>query len=558
VRGGTRTALTWTPDGQALVFVGRRRGVQQLHVRRLDAAEARPLAGTENAQAPAVSPDGQWVAFWADGSIKKVSLGGGPVVDLASGTAYPPAGLAWGTAGGLFFSADDRRIWRIPPTGAPAAVTTPGDAEVRHCLPYPLPGEQVLLYTVRKRSRSWGDEEIVAQTLATGARKTLLVDAADARYVPTGHLVFLRRGVLYAVPFDAERVRIVGKEMPVLDTVAQALTAGNSNDVTGAGQFAVAATGTLAWVAGPVEPYPEGTLVTIDRHGQIVPLPARAWNYGPTVRLSPDGRRMTVIVRTPTDGGIWVYDVLQGGLTARARGGETLGAFWSPDGQRLVFNWLMGGRFAVTQQPADGTAPAQALVSGNLDPSSFTPDGRHILAVRDNRDICLVAIEPGQARVQPLTEPPNTELWPEISPDGRWLAYGSTVSGRFEVYVRPYPGPGAPHQVSLDGGQSPAWDRRGGELYYLSGVGADGKRQMMVVDITTASAPRIGRPRTLFTFDNGEVNLACATVRCFDVAPDGQRFYGVKVRTPPPPTPVTHIELITNWFQDLRAKAPAR
>jgi serine/threonine-protein kinase len=249
--GGSRTALAWSPDGQALVFVGRRRGVQQLYVRRLDGTEARPLPNTEGAQVPAVSADGQWVAFWAAGAIRKVPLGGGPVMDLASGLARPPKGLAWSPGGRLFFGRDDGRIWAIPPDGAPAAVTTVGEAEVGHTLPWPLPGGQALLYTVRKRNYSWGDEEVVAQTLATGQRTVLLRDAADARYLPSGHLVFLRRGQLFAVPFDAERLEKRGPEVPVLDMVAQSLTAGNNHDVTGAGQFAVAATGTLAWVSGP-------------------------------------------------------------------------------------------------------------------------------------------------------------------------------------------------------------------------------------------------------------------------------------------------------------------
>ncbi|MFO7695445.1 MAG: protein kinase, partial [Vicinamibacterales bacterium] len=156
---GSRTAFTWTPDGQALVFVGRRDGVQQLYLRRLDAAEARPLAGTEGAQVPAVSRDGQWVAFWAGGAIRKVPFGGGPVTDLAPGIAAPPQGLAWDASGQLWFShggdGGDRRIWRIPGDGKPTAVTTVGDAEVRHVLPAPLPGGTAVLFTVRKRQWSW-------------------------------------------------------------------------------------------------------------------------------------------------------------------------------------------------------------------------------------------------------------------------------------------------------------------------------------------------------------------------------------------------------------------
>jgi serine/threonine-protein kinase len=236
--GGSRTALTWTPDGRALVFVGRRNGVQQLYVRRLDAAEARPLAGTEGAQVPAVSADGQWVAFWTGGAIKKAPLSGGPVTDVAAVREYPPLGLVWNDRGDLFF-AQQGSIWQIPAAGGtPAAVTTVGEGEVSHALPWPLPGGRTILFTVHKRIWSWGDEEIVAQTLATGARTVILRDAVDARYVPTGLLVFLRRGVLFAVAFDVERLVTRGPEVPVLDGIAQALTAGNSADISGAGQLA--------------------------------------------------------------------------------------------------------------------------------------------------------------------------------------------------------------------------------------------------------------------------------------------------------------------------------
>ena len=252
--GGSRTALAWTPDGQSLVFVGRKERLQQLYMRRLDAAEATPLAGTEGAQVPAVSPDGRWVAFWAGRAIKKVPRGPGPVMELMAGVPEPPWGMAWGPAGDLFFGNADRRIWVIPSTGAPHAVTAAGAEELSHRLPWPLPGGHALLYTVRKRLWTWGDEEVVAQALPSGRPKVLLEDAADARYVPTGHLVFMRQGTLFAVPFDVDRLEVRGKSVAVLAPVAQALTAAHVFDITGAGQFAVSTQGTLAWVPNPSVP----------------------------------------------------------------------------------------------------------------------------------------------------------------------------------------------------------------------------------------------------------------------------------------------------------------
>ena len=558
--GGSRTALTWTPDGRALVFVGRRNGVQHLYVRRLGAAEASPLAGTEGAQMPAVSGDGQWVAFWAGGAIRKVPLGGGPTMDLASGIADPPVGLAWDARGQLFFGQGPLGIWQIPADGAPTAVTTIGDAEVSHVLPYPLRDGRTLLYTVRKRVWSWGDEQIVAHNLATGARKVLLTDAADARYIPTGHLVFLRRATLFAVPFDPERLEVRGPAVAVLDSVAQALTGGRSDNITGAGQFAVAPTGTLAWIRGPVIPYPAAELATVDRRGQVTPLPGDPRSYAQVLRLSPDGRRLAVVVRELTEFGLWLYDLGRDTLTPLARGGDAFWQVWSPDGRRLAFSWRHDGRQSLAVQPADGTTAPQPRLAGEFTPSSWSPDGRHLAGLRSG-DILVATVDGDRPDARPLFETPYTEQWPEISPDGRWLAYGSDMSGRDEVYVRPYPGPGAAEQVSVGGGSSPAWNPRGNELFIVSPPTAAGKRTMLVAEfsggLSAVEGPRIGRPKPLFEFDELSLPFYCTPGRCYDVSADGERFYVRLSRPAPPRPPVTHINLIQNWFEELQAKVPA-
>ena len=177
------------------MLVGRRGGVQQLYVRRMDAAEAAPLPDTDGAQVPAVSTDGKWVAFWAGGSIRKIRLAGGPPQEIVPGLALPPKGMAWSDRGELFyapFMSDKSEIWKLPVQGAPVGLTTAGDSFGQR-MPWPLPGNRALLYTVRKRYWTWGDEEVVALPLPGGQPKILLTDAADARYLPTGHLVFLRR-----------------------------------------------------------------------------------------------------------------------------------------------------------------------------------------------------------------------------------------------------------------------------------------------------------------------------------------------------------------------------
>jgi len=481
-------------------------------------------------------------------------------MDLVPGFQDPPWGLAWDVNGRLFIGRGaDGAIWMVPADGAPGPVTAVAKGEMAHILPSPMPDGETLLYTVRKRQWSWGDEEVVAHTPATGARKVLLKDAADARYVSSGHLVFLRRGALFAVPFDAGRLEVRGSPTAVLNAVAQALTAGDSDYVTGAGQFAVAPNGSLAWLPGPVVPYPDAALVVVDRRGQVSPLQAPVRSYGTAARMSPDGRRLAVMIRSLTDVGVWLYDVSRGTTSVLAGGGEAWIPIWSPDGRRLAFAWLKDGRLAPAVQPSDGTAPPQALMDGDITVSSFTPDGRQIAAVRESRDIVLVSAEPGKSDVRPLTQgTQHIERWPEFSPDGRWLAYGSNVSGRFEVYVRPYPGPGPAEPVSVDGGWSPAWNPSGRELFFVSLPNQEGRRRLMVADFAPGSPPGIGRPRELFAFDPRELRFACAPVRCFDVARDGQKFYATRAEMPPPPPAVTHINLILNWAEELEAKLPAK
>ena len=560
--GGSRTALAWAPDGRALVFVGVRVGVRQLYVRSIAAGEARLLQNTEGAQEPAVSADGQWVAFWANRAIRKVAFEGGPVTELVRDVEIAPYGLAWDGRGRLFFGRwDDDRIWMVPPEGEPVPVTSLAETDLSHRMPSPLPGGRGLLYTVRKRALTWGAEEIVAQVLPAGRRKTMLLDAADARYVATGHLVFMRRGTLFAVAFDPERLEVRGAPVAVLDTVAQALTAASGYDISGAGQFALAATGALAWVPGPMVPYPVTKLVAVDRRGRVSELPAPSHHYVRTVRLSPDGRRLLVNVQTLTDFAIYVYDLERGTLSLRWSDAQPGSAIWSPNGSGIFFSWLKDGRFWLAAQPGEG-AP-QALAPGGMVPSSLTRDGRHLAAARlmersgadTGSDIVIATADSDDWHVQPFTATPQLhEGWPDFSPDGRWLVFGSNESGRNEVYVRPYPDPGRPVPVSVDGGDNPAWNPNGREVFFVSLPGQAGRRRMMAADFAPGSPPRLGRPRSLFEFDHRELRLAGSMVRNYDVSGDGQRFYTILWPAPPTPPRVTHVNLIGNWLEELKAK----
>ena len=561
--GGSRTALAWTPDGRELVFVGSRAGVRQVYVRRLDRSVAWPVPGTEGARAFGLSADGRWVAFVSDGKLKKVPLEGGPAAEVAAGVSEAVTGLTWDAAGDLYYDQNDGRIWRAAAAGGSKVVSQAEEGQYQqHMLPWLLPGGRALLYTVRRQHIGWGEEEVVAQTLATGRRETLLRNAADARLVASRYLVFMRRGTLLAVAFDPDRLEVSGTPVPVMEGVAQALVSSNGADLSGAGQFAVAPTGSLAWVPGPPPVRPGNVLVTIDRRGRVSGLAAPPRSYALRVRLSPDGRKLGVAIQDFAGERPWTYDLDRGTLGPVRGDGEASWPLWSPDGQRVVYDWLKDGRWSLVSQRADGTEPPTVLAAGSLNPSSWTPDGR-LLAGVIGSDLAVATVDHRQARVQVLAATPENERWPEFSPDGRWLAYGSDVSGRYEIYVRPYPGPGPPVLVSINGGMSPAWRRDGRELFYVErcvGAGcpdgtAAARNSMMSVAFAAASFPRVGAPRPLFVIESGS-GWGCLPVRCYDVSPDGQRFFVRQTVASVPAPPVTDVNLVQNWVEELKAKVP--
>ena len=562
-RGGTHTALAWTPDGSALVFVGRRDGVCQLFVRQLSDAEARPLPGTEGARMLAVRGDGRSVAFWANEAIRQVPLDGGPISVLVPDLRLPPKGMAWGASGQLLYAMKSPgstgfRIWRAAGSEA-TMVTDLAEGEAEHTLPHWLPGDATFLYTVRHRY-TWGGEELAAQSVATGERTVLLRDAVDARYVAE-HLVFMRFGTLYAAPFDLTDLKVMAEPVAMLADVTQALTGRDTLDETGAGHFCVSPAGSLAYVDGPILPYPGRRLVAVDRGGRVTPLSAPVRSYYPVVRVSPGGDRLAVRVSFVTEQSLWIYDLGRGVLTKLPGGGDVQWHLWTPDGQRLVRFEIHEGKERLAWQPADGSAPPERLAEA-LYPASWSADGRELVGTHDP-DIWAITVAQASAPLRPVIQTPAREMSPSLSPDGRWLAYESDVSGRLEVYLQPYPGPGPRTQVSAGGGTNPAWNPNGRELFFLEGSHEPGKLRgtisirMMGVEIVADPVLGVGRPSVLFEFGFPELGSACHPLRCYDVAPDGQSFFFAQTVPQEPAPPVTHIHLVMNWLEEVKARLAA-
>jgi Tol biopolymer transport system component len=344
-----------------------------------------------------------------------------------------------------------------------------------------------------------------------------------------------------AAPFDPRRLAVTGPAVPVVEGVLQA--------ATGASQFGVSASGSLIYVAGGFQSAQLG-LVWVTRSGveQPVAAPARGYSYP---RLSPDGRRLAVGV---ADAGtqLWLYEFSRETLTRLTLEGS-LSALpaWTPDGKRITFTSRADGPLNLFWQLSDGSGGPERLTTSdyNHTPMSWTPDGQQLVfgEVRPDTGFDILVLTAGDRTARPFLRTPFNESTPRLSPDGRWLAYASDESGRQEIYVQPFPGPGSKWPISAEGGREPVWNRNGRELFYRSGD------RMMVVDVATEPGFSAGKPRVLF---EGPYERTVFTVANYDVSPDGQRFLMLK-RSDQGAAAPTQITIVQNWFEELKRRVPA-
>ena len=554
----TRTAIALSPDGTTLVFGAIWGGRQQLYVRALDQLDATPIPGTSGGSSPFFSPDGQWVGFSADGELRKVPLGGGPAVRLCEASAL--FGATWGDDGTIVFATQrNGGLWSVPAAGGPPqSLTTPQPGEYSHRLPQLLPGSRAVMFTILKGPALWDDTQIVVRSLDTGQQTLLVNGGADGRYLSTGHLVYVRLGTLMAVPFDPVRLAVTGGSTGVIDGVMQAADRNRSYmENTLAGQFTVSTTGALVYLTGGWVPAGNRSLTWVDRHGasQAVPAPPRSYS---APRLSPDGQRVTVNTRGPSH--LWSFDIVRGVLAPVSIDGQSDHGVFTPEGNRIAFRSGAGGREGnLYWKAADGSGDVERLsISGRSQtPSTWSPDGTTLAYMEEGEskgffqfDIWLLSI--GDRKTRPLIRTAANEMTPEFSPDGRWLAYVSNESGRHEVYVRPYPGPGERHLISTNGGEQPAWNKNGRELFYVRGgfYARGGVPTLMHVTVATAPTFRAGTPEALFE----NAALASSWGRGYDVARDGQRFLltlGAEATTSAVPPQLIYVQ---HWFEELKQR----
>jgi serine/threonine protein kinase/Tol biopolymer transport system component len=533
-------AVALSPDGTRLAYVALQGSTQQLYLRAMDNPDARPISGTDGGVGPFFSPDGQWLAFFAEGKLKKVPVSGGTALIL--GNASGPRGASWGGQGIIAYASTGAlALQQVPDAGgAPQPLTRSEKGEITHGWPEILPGGKAVLFAAGL-TINFTSAQIAAQNVGTGERRNLIQAGTQPRYAPSGHLVYAQGGSLMAVPFDSQKLTIIGAAVPVVEGVLQSAS-------SGAAQYSLSATGSLVYVSGGVQSA-QSRLVWVNRNGVEQPLAAAAHAYqGP--RVSPDGRRVAVGI-ADQETQVWLYDLSRETLTRLTFEGNTNQTpAWTPDGKRIAFISNKEGPQNIFWQLADGSGGLERLTTSEYTdaPMSWSPDGQSLAFFEVNpttqRDIWVLRLHDRKA--QPFLRTPYNESVPRFSPDGRWLAYISNESGRYEIYVQPYPGPGGKWQISTEGGTEPAWNPNGRELFYRSG------NKMMAVDIATQPGLNAGKPRVLFERAYLPTPL---TFPNYDVSPDGQRFLMLKPSESAVVAP-TQINVVLNWFEELKREVP--
>jgi serine/threonine-protein kinase len=558
------TEIAFSPDGRTIVFASRT-SLLQLYKRRLDSREAVALSGTEGAQMPFFSPDGGWIGFQTNNSTKymleKVPLNGGPPVTICE-VQGPITGASWGVDGTIVFvSNSSGGLMRVSAAGGAPQILIPPDPAKGEIYSSPqwMPDGKTILYTVPPPSDDWNDARIVARRIDTGEQHDVFKGGADARYVPTGHLLYMRNAVLMAVPFDDRRLQLTGQPVALQDGVMQSLNASNSLSETGMGQFAVSATGNLVYASGGIFAPFDSTLVRVDRKGASIELGAQQASYW-GLRISPDGERLA-FMKPPENNrrsDVWVRDLRLGTETRLSSQGNNNWPVWSRDGKRLFFAGGLRRSMTIEAVTADGSGVAEPVFSrgeagGNEFPASLSPDGMqlaYLVSWSDGTPQIWIRPMSGEGKPKLLHESRSALMAPEFSPDGRWIAYSSNESGIMQIYVQALSGPGERHLVSTGAGWSPVWARNGRELFYTLPLN-QGKFRLMDVDVAPGEAFKAGNPRVLFegTWNNS------TPVRSYDITPDGQYFIMARPERLPDQS-VTKLNVVLNWFEELKKLAP--
>jgi serine/threonine-protein kinase len=483
------------------------------------------------------SPDGESVAFFAEGKLKKVAVKGGPPITLAEVASSSATNGSWGPGDTIVFTTGSGGLHSISAAGGTPerlAVPDPDKDELSYRQPKILPDGKAVLLTIWRGS---DDQQIVVLSLETGEKRIVVEAGRDVHYVPTGHLIYglPAEGTLVAATFDLARLEVTGDPVRVVEGVRE----GASRSI----DYALSDAGTLVYVSD--RQLVQRTLVWVDRQGMETPVAEEKRDYT-TPRLSPDGTRLSVTTTDRQGRNIWIYEIDREILTPFTLvRGDNVRAIWMRDGSGLTFHSHRIGQ-DIFSKAADGSTEAELLSTspnGQV-PISWSADSKKLAFIRrsgigevgSDWDIWVLPAE-GEREPQPFQVTRFNERDAMFSPDGQWIAFTSDQSGQDEVYVKRYPGEAGVVQISANGGTLPVWARSGDELFYRTG------EKMMVVPVLTNPSLNIGEPKLLFGGDYAS---------SYDVTADGQRFVMIK----PGEQESASINVVLNWFEELKRLVP--
>ncbi len=536
--GARGSTIAYAPDGSRIVYVGRSQAGQRLYARGLNALEPVAISGTDGASLPFFSPDGQSIGLNQGGRLSRVTLAGGPVTGLTDpyGTVY---GASWGPDDAIVF-ATDSGLMEVPAAGGRAHRLAAPDSGEAFRWPEVLPDGRAVLFTVFAR----GTVTLAALVRRTGEVRRLKQTGAYPRYVAGGFVVLTDpSGTVSALAFDAERLRVAGAALPVAENVA--------TDADGDCNLGVSRSGDFAYQAVLLAP---SRLVQVDRSG-IARDAGLDTGYYFAPRLAPDARRVAVsryADATQTTRDVWLLDLVRHTRTRLTFDTTAALPAWTPDGRRVAYSRCesaSGFMCSISWVPADGSGAPESLVvaAGQWSAAGFEPGGRGLVYSGRSSSQAKSAIWrvdlAGSRTPRQVLATNFPALSPSLSPDGRWLAYVTDESGRNEVYVRPYPGPGGRWQVSLDGGTEPLWSLTGREILYRNG------ERMMAAVVRAQDQLEVGNRIQLFSGAYSQFG----PWRSYDVTRDGQTFLMLQ----PVQGQQQAITVTLNWFDGLRGR-PAR
>ena len=556
---GQGTLLALSGDGRTLVYRATAgEHPPQLFRRSIDQFEGALLAGTESAREPLIfSPDGQWVTFRVEEALKKIALVGGPPQTLNTSSIIARGG-SWGTDGRIILGQDiqggsgQASSGQARQGGALAALPAAGGEQTlllkleplqRAWYPQLLPGGKAVLFTLNAQNAP-DAADLVVLNLDSGERRVVLRNGSGGKVLPSGHLIFVRSGTLWAVPFNLDRLEPIGDPSPVISGVRV--------EPGGAVQFVVSDEGTLAYIPGTLAQSGDKTLALAAPDGLAQSLTAPPRNYQ-DLALSPDQTQVAVQIDDGPDADVWVVEVARGTL---ARVTTELGfdgtPLWSLDGKSIVYGSLRGDRWTLHRKSADGTGDAALLASFNkisrVRPHSWSSDGG--LLVEVGPDVFVVPVDgTGQPRLLI-----KSAVKPMVSPDGRWIAYGSNETGQAQIYLQSFPALGERRVASVGTGHSASWSRDGRTLFYLRG-GPPNAVMRAAVQVNQAGRVEIGTPEVLAPF---QYDSRAGAYRSYEVMPDGKRVLVIARGGQGDPSSLREINVVTNWFDELKRLVPLR